>query len=49
LEGDTSADYNPGLPVVAFRFTDNFKKSHPHITQDTVGLVAGGKYNLLIH
>lgn len=30
-EGETSADYNAGLPVVAFRFSDDFKKDFPHI------------------
>lgn len=32
-EGDNSADYNAGLPVVAFTFSENFKKDYPHIKQ----------------
>lgn len=35
-EGETSADYNAGLPVVAFRFSDHFKKQYPHIKQESV-------------
>ena len=27
-ENETSADYNAGLPVVAFRFSDQFKKDY---------------------
>lgn len=34
--GATSAAYNPGLPVVAFTFTDAFKKDHPRIQQESV-------------
>jgi glutamate decarboxylase len=33
---ETSADYNAGLPVVAFRFSDAFKTQFPHIPQDAV-------------
>ena len=33
---ETSADYNAGLPVVAFRFSDEFKKDFPHIKQEAV-------------
>ncbi|KAI9755328.1 MAG: hypothetical protein M4579_004330 [Chaenotheca gracillima] len=35
-EGETSADYNAGLPVVAFRFSDDFKKQFPKIKQESV-------------
>ena len=35
-EKETSADYNAGLPVVAFRFSDDFKKQYPHIRQESV-------------
>ena len=35
-EDETSADYNAGLPVVAFRFSDSFKKEFPHIKQESV-------------
>jgi glutamate decarboxylase len=35
-EDETSADYNAGLPVVAFRFSDDFEKQYPHIKQEAV-------------
>ena len=35
-EDETSADHNAGLPVVAFRFSDDFKKQYPHIKQEAV-------------
>jgi len=35
-ETETSADYNAGLPVVAFRFSDSFKKDYPHVKQEAV-------------
>jgi glutamate decarboxylase len=34
--GETSADYNAGLPVVAFSLTDEFKKNYPHVKQESV-------------
>jgi glutamate decarboxylase len=37
--GDTSEAYNPGLPVVAFCFTDDFKKAHPRLKQDAVSQI----------
>lgn len=37
IEGNkTSAAYNAGLPVVAFHFSDEFKRSYPHVTQESV-------------
>lgn len=35
-EDETSADYNAGLPVVAFRFSDDFQKQYPHLHQESV-------------
>ena len=35
-EDETSADYNAGLPVVAFRLSDDFKKQYPHVHQESV-------------
>ena len=35
-EDETSADYNAGLPVVAFRFSDDFKKDYPQVKQQSV-------------
>lgn len=40
---DTSANYAAGLPVVAFRFTDEFKKEYPHLKQETVSLMLRAK------
>lgn len=36
LEDGDPAVYNAGLPVVAFRFNDEFRKSFPHIKQASV-------------
>ncbi|KAI1392086.1 glutamate decarboxylase [Hypoxylon trugodes] len=38
-EGETSADYVTGLPVVSFRLTDDFHKEFPHIKQESVSLL----------
>ncbi|KAK4187257.1 glutamate decarboxylase [Podospora australis] len=38
-ETDTSANYVAGLPVVAFRLTDEFKRKYPHIKQETISLM----------
>jgi glutamate decarboxylase len=35
-DGDDSGAYNPGLPVVAFTLTDEFKKQYPHVKQAAV-------------
>ncbi|KAI9737873.1 MAG: hypothetical protein M1834_009243 [Cirrosporium novae-zelandiae] len=35
-DSETSADYNAGLPVVAFHFSDTFKKDYPHVKQESV-------------
>ncbi|CZR51631.1 glutamate decarboxylase 2 [Phialocephala subalpina] len=44
-EDETSADYNAGLPVVAFRFSDDFKKEFPHIKQvDVSNLLRAKQY-----
>ncbi|KAK4102206.1 glutamate decarboxylase, partial [Parathielavia hyrcaniae] len=36
---ETSAAYVAGLPVVSFRFTDEFRREYPHIQQETVSLL----------
>ncbi|KAH8907959.1 glutamate decarboxylase [Coniochaeta sp. PMI_546] len=36
---DTSANYVAGLPVVAFRFSEELKKEYPHVKQETVSLM----------
>ncbi|KAL8733495.1 MAG: hypothetical protein Q9166_002122 [cf. Caloplaca sp. 2 TL-2023] len=33
---ETSADYNAGLPVVAFRLSDDFKKNYGHVKQESI-------------
>ncbi|KAK0718855.1 pyridoxal phosphate-dependent transferase [Apiosordaria backusii] len=38
-EKETSAGYTPGLPVVSFRFADEFKREFPHIKQEDVSLL----------
>lgn len=44
-DDETSADYNAGLPVVAFRFSDDFKKELPHINQvDVSNLLRAKQY-----
>lgn len=35
-DDETSADYNAGLPVVAFTLSDDFKKDYPHVKQVAV-------------
>jgi len=37
--GETSDGYNAGLPVVAFCFTDEFKKIHPKLKQEAVSKI----------
>lgn len=36
IAGESSADYNPGLPVVAFTLSDKYKKENPHVRQVAV-------------
>ena len=35
-DDETSADYVAGLPVVAFHFSDAFRKDYSHVKQETV-------------
>jgi glutamate decarboxylase len=46
-DNETSADYNAGLPVVAFRFSDEFKKEFPHLKQDTVSNLLRAKQYII--
>jgi glutamate decarboxylase len=46
-EDETSADYNAGLPVVAFRFSDDFKKENPHVKQQTVSNLLRAKQYII--
>jgi glutamate decarboxylase len=46
-DGDTSADYNAGLPVVAFTFSDDVKKNYPHIKQVAVSNLLRAKQYII--
>ncbi|KAK4937720.1 glutamate decarboxylase gad1 [Elasticomyces elasticus] len=35
-EGENSANFNAGLPVVAFHFTEDFKSQYQHVKQEAV-------------
>ncbi|KAL2387970.1 hypothetical protein RJ035_003740 [Blastomyces gilchristii] len=45
--GETSADYNAGLPVVSFRFSDEFQKEYPDVKQDSVSLLLRAKQYII--
>ena len=44
---ETSADYNPGLPVVAFHLSGEFKKEYPHIKQEAVSNMMRAKQYII--
>lgn len=46
-EDETSADYNEGLPVVAFRFSDAFKTQFPHLKQETISNLLRAKQYII--
>lgn len=46
-ENETSADYNAGLPVVAFRLSEEFKKEYPHVKQDSVSNLLRAKQYII--
>lgn len=46
-EGETSADYNAGLPVVAFTLTDDFHKEFPHVKQESVSNLLRAKQYII--
>lgn len=43
----SSADFNAGLPVVAFRLSDEFKKDYPHVKQETVSNLLRAKQYII--
>ncbi|KIW00718.1 glutamate decarboxylase [Verruconis gallopava] len=47
VEGDTTEAYNPGLPVVAFTLTDEFKKKYPHVKQAAVSNLLRAKQYII--
>lgn len=46
-DGETSADYNAGLPVVAFRLSDAFKKDYGHVKQESVSVLLRAKQYII--
>ena len=46
-EIESSADYNAGLPVVAFRLSDAFKKECPHIKQEAISTLLRAKQYII--
>jgi len=46
-EGETSADYNAGLPVVAFTLTDEFKQQYPHVKQVSISNLLRAKQYII--
>lgn len=44
---DSSADYNAGLPVVAFCFSDDFKKQYSHVKQVAVSNLLRAKQYII--
>ncbi|KAL6705500.1 glutamate decarboxylase gad1 [Coniothyrium glycines] len=46
-EGENSADYNAGLPVVAFTLTDDFHKEFPHVKQEAVSNLLRAKQYII--
>jgi glutamate decarboxylase len=44
---ETSADYVAGLPVVAFRLSDAFKKQYPHVKQVAVSNLLRAKQYII--
>jgi len=46
-DGDDSSYYNAGLPVVAFTFSDDVKKQHPHIQQVVVSNLLRAKQYII--
>lgn len=46
-DDETSADYNAGLPVVAFTLSDDFKKDFPHVKQVVVSNLLRAKQYII--
>ena len=46
-DGETSADYNAGLPVVAFCLTDDFKQKYPHVKQVSISNLLRAKQYII--
>lgn len=46
-DGETSEDYNAGLPVVAFTLTDDFKQQYPHVKQVSISNLLRAKQYII--
>lgn len=46
-ESNSSADFNAGLPVVAFTLSDSFKKDYPHVKQVAVSNLLRAKQYII--
>ena len=46
-DGETSADYNAGLPVVAFTLSDDFKRDYPHVKQVSISNLLRAKQYII--
>ena len=46
-EGETSADYNAGLPVVAFHLSDAFKEEYAHVKQESISTLLRAKQYII--
>ena len=42
-ENETSADFVAGLPVVAFKFSDGFRKDYSHVKQESISTLLRAK------
>ncbi len=45
--GENSDAYNPGLPVVAFTLTNDFKNDYPHVKQESVSNLLRAKQYII--
>ena len=46
-DNESSARYNAGLPVVAFRLSDEFKKDYSHVKQESVSTLLRTKQYII--
>ncbi|KAI9838930.1 MAG: hypothetical protein M1819_004138 [Sarea resinae] len=46
-DGETSADYNAGLPVVAFHLNKEFKENYPHVKQESISTLLRAKQYII--
>jgi len=47
LEDETSANYNPGLPVVAFHLSAPFTRDYPHVKQEWISQLMRAKQYII--